>query len=94
MSRAAVAVVLSSFIAGCSGFVQRDSPETVTPAAVPTDAVGYPPGVSDDAGFRQRWPAPTSGRLRRRITRWSLASGSLTATGQYSGGPTTPATSR
>ena len=50
MTRAVAAIVtLALVLAGCSGFVQQDSPETVTPAAVPTDGVGYPPGVSDDA---------------------------------------------
>ncbi|GGK69957.1 hypothetical protein [Haloarcula sebkhae] len=50
MTRAVAAIVtLALVLAGCSGFVQPDSPETVTPAAVPTDGVGYPPGVSDDA---------------------------------------------
>ena len=50
MTQAVAAVVaLALVLAGCSGFVQQDSPETVTPAAVPTDGVGYPPGVSDDA---------------------------------------------
>ncbi len=50
MTRAVAAVVtLALVLAGCSGFVQQDSPETVTPAAVPTDGVGYPPGVSDEA---------------------------------------------
>lgn len=45
----AAAVALAFVFAGCSGFVQPDSPETVTPAAVPTDGASYPPGVSDDA---------------------------------------------
>ncbi|GCF13060.1 hypothetical protein Harman_09950 [Haloarcula mannanilytica] len=50
MTRAVAAVVtLAVVLAGCSGFVQQDSPETVTPAPVPTDGAGYPPGVSDDA---------------------------------------------
>jgi len=50
MTRAMAAVVaLALVLAGCSGFVQPDSPETVTPVAVPTDGAGYPPGVSDDA---------------------------------------------
>ncbi|MDS0222054.1 hypothetical protein NDI54_11915 [Haloarcula sp. S1AR25-5A] len=50
MTRAVAAVVaLALVLAGCSGFVQQDSPETVTPAPVPTDGAGYPPGVSDDA---------------------------------------------
>jgi hypothetical protein len=50
MTRAVAAVVtLVLVLAGCSGFVQQDSPETVTPAAVPTDGAGYPPGVSDGA---------------------------------------------
>jgi hypothetical protein len=49
MTRAVTAVVTLAFLlAGCSGFVGQDSPETVTPAAVPTDGAGYPPGVSDD----------------------------------------------
>jgi hypothetical protein len=50
MARAVATVVtLAVVLAGCSGFVQQDSPETVTPAAVPTDGAGYPPGVADDA---------------------------------------------
>ncbi|WP_336337791.1 hypothetical protein [Haloarcula brevis] len=50
MTRAvATAVTLALLLAGCSGFVGGDGPETVTPAAVPTDGAGYPPGVSDDA---------------------------------------------
>ncbi|EMA28680.1 hypothetical protein [Haloarcula japonica] len=50
MTRAVAAVVTLAFVlAGCSGFVQPENPETVTPAPVPTDGVGYPPGVSDDA---------------------------------------------
>jgi len=49
MTRAVAAVVtLAVVLAGCSGFVQQESPETVTPAAVPTDGAGYPPGVSDE----------------------------------------------
>ncbi|RLM44842.1 hypothetical protein DVK00_10335 [Haloarcula sp. Atlit-47R] len=50
MTRAVATIVtLALVLAGCSGFVQSDSPETVTPVAVPTDGVGYPPGVSDNA---------------------------------------------
>ncbi|KAA9398851.1 hypothetical protein Har1130_11630 [Haloarcula sp. CBA1130] len=50
MVRAVAAVVtLALVLAGCSGIVQQDSPKTVTPATVPTDGVGYPPGVSDGA---------------------------------------------
>lgn len=50
MTRAvAVVVTLALVLAGCSGFVQQDSTGTVTPAAVPTDGAGYPPGVSEDA---------------------------------------------
>lgn len=49
MTRAAsIVVTLALVFAGCSGFVGQDSPETVTPAAVPTDGGEYPPGVSED----------------------------------------------
>jgi hypothetical protein len=47
MGRATLLVALAVVLAGCGGVVSSGQPETVTPAPVPTDAVRYPPGVTD-----------------------------------------------
>ncbi|MFB6223570.1 MAG: hypothetical protein ABEH86_07860 [Haloarcula sp.] len=44
-----VVLALALLLAGCAGFVHQDSPETVTPAAVPTPEDTFPPGVRGDA---------------------------------------------
>ncbi|MFC7026396.1 hypothetical protein ACFQH8_00335 [Halomicroarcula sp. GCM10025710] len=48
MGRFVLVVAFTVLLAGCGGAVSSDESPVVTPAPVPTDGQGYPPGVTSD----------------------------------------------